>query len=182
MQSPYRKESHCSSSISVLHTYIGSPQTDLSNRANINWPTAGQEEKWGCWGVGGGGGFPRPFACNSLVPLHVMTWIASLVILVFPCRDIYCLLPQHNVRECDIYVTHSAWLILLNSFSFAWLELVSHRSFMPKLLTGNAQKGWPYFQRLLVDLFQFMEPFLRNAELGEPVSFIETIVWDSLFI
>ncbi|KAL9175940.1 hypothetical protein ABFS82_02G145600 [Erythranthe guttata] len=54
-------------------------------------------------------------------------------------------------------------------FSFAWLELISHRSFMPKLLTTNAQKGWPYFQRLLVDLFQFMEPFLRNAELAEPV-------------
>lgn len=40
---------------------------------------------------------------------------------------------------------------------------------MPKLLTANGQKGWPYFQRLLVDLFQFMEPFLRNAELGDPV-------------
>ncbi|KAG6431047.1 hypothetical protein SASPL_109122 [Salvia splendens] len=52
---------------------------------------------------------------------------------------------------------------------FAWLELVSHRSFMPKLLTANAQKGWPYFQRLLVDFFQFIEPFLRKAELEEPV-------------
>lgn len=41
---------------------------------------------------------------------------------------------------------------------------------MPKLLIGNAQKGWPYFQRLLVDMLQFMEPFLRNAELGEPVN------------
>lgn len=40
---------------------------------------------------------------------------------------------------------------------------------MPKLLTGNAQKGWPYVQRLLVDLFQFLEPFLRSAELGIPV-------------
>ncbi|GFY95262.1 transcription regulator [Actinidia rufa] len=40
---------------------------------------------------------------------------------------------------------------------------------MPKLLTGNAQKGWPYMQRLLVDVFQFLEPFLRNAELEEPV-------------
>ncbi|KAJ0743952.1 hypothetical protein HanPI659440_Chr10g0381871 [Helianthus annuus] len=27
---------------------------------------------------------------------------------------------------------------------------------MPKLLNRNGQKGWPYFQRLLVDLFQFM--------------------------
>lgn len=53
--------------------------------------------------------------------------------------------------------------------SFAWLELVSHRSFMPKMLTVNGQKGWPYVQRLLVDLLQFLEPFLRNAELGGPV-------------
>ncbi|KAK9274352.1 hypothetical protein L1049_019166 [Liquidambar formosana] len=58
------------------------------------------------------------------------------------------------------------------AFSFAWVELVSHRSFMPKLLTGNPQKGWPYIQRLLLDLFQFLEPFLRNAELGEPVHFL----------
>ena len=42
---------------------------------------------------------------------------------------------------------------------------------MPKMLTGNGQKGWPYIQRLLVDLFQFMEPFLRHAELGDPVCF-----------
>lgn len=40
---------------------------------------------------------------------------------------------------------------------------------MPKMLTGNGQKGWPHIQRLLVDLFQFMEPFLRQCELGESV-------------
>jgi CCR4-NOT transcription complex subunit 1 len=43
---------------------------------------------------------------------------------------------------------------------------------MPKLLMFNLQKGWPFFQRLLVDLFKFMEPYLRNAELGQPVSFL----------
>ncbi|PWA89109.1 transcription regulator [Artemisia annua] len=67
---------------------------------------------------------------------------------------------------------HALQPLKIPAFSFVWLELVSHRSFMPKLLSGNAQKGWPYFQRLLVDLFQFMEPFLRNAELGEPVRFL----------
>nr|GMC82829.1 CCR4-NOT transcription complex subunit 1 isoform X1 [Ipomoea batatas] len=68
---------------------------------------------------------------------------------------------------------HALQPLKVPGFSFAWLELVSHRSFMPKLLTAaNAQKGWPYFQRLLVDLFQFMEPFLRNAELGEAVHFL----------
>ncbi|KAK7287009.1 hypothetical protein RJT34_22414 [Clitoria ternatea] len=64
---------------------------------------------------------------------------------------------------------HALQPLKVPAFSFAWLELVSHRSFMPKMLTGNGQKGWPYIQRLLVDLFQFMEPFLRHAELGDPV-------------
>ncbi|GFZ00406.1 transcription regulator [Actinidia rufa] len=49
------------------------------------------------------------------------------------------------------------------------LKVPGFRSFMPKLVTANAQKGWPYMQRLLVDLFQFLEQFLRNAELEDPV-------------
>ncbi|GAU24430.1 hypothetical protein TSUD_391390 [Trifolium subterraneum] len=64
---------------------------------------------------------------------------------------------------------HALQPLKVPGFSFAWLELVSHRSFMPKMLTGNGQKGWGHIQRLLVDLFQFMEPFLRHAELGDPV-------------
>ncbi|AQL10269.1 transcription regulator [Zea mays] len=43
---------------------------------------------------------------------------------------------------------------------------------MPKLLMSNSQKGWPFFQRLLVALFKFMEPYLRNAELPEAVDLL----------
>ncbi|ONK63797.1 uncharacterized protein A4U43_C07F19040 [Asparagus officinalis] len=67
---------------------------------------------------------------------------------------------------------HALQPLKVPGFSFAWLELVSHRTFMPKLLTTTAPNGWPVFQRLLVDLFKFMEPYLRNAELGEPVHFL----------
>ncbi|KAI3874808.1 hypothetical protein MKW98_019381 [Papaver atlanticum] len=67
---------------------------------------------------------------------------------------------------------HALQPLRVPGFSFAWLELVSHRSFMPKLLYGNSQKTSLYVQRLLVDLFKFMEPYLRNAELGEPVHFL----------
>ncbi|KAG1362167.1 putative CCR4-NOT transcription complex subunit 1 [Cocos nucifera] len=67
---------------------------------------------------------------------------------------------------------HALQPMKVPGWSFAWLELVSHRNFMPKLLTCNSPKGWPFFQRLLVDLFKFMEPYLRNAELGEPVRFL----------
>ncbi|KAK8931282.1 hypothetical protein KSP39_PZI016233 [Platanthera zijinensis] len=42
---------------------------------------------------------------------------------------------------------------------------------MPKLLTANSPKRWQFFQRLLVDLFNFVDPYLRNAELSESVQF-----------
>ena len=55
-------------------------------------------------------------------------------------------------------------------FAFAWLEIVSHRVFLGRILvqTGG-QKGWPMYAQLLVDLFKFLSPFLRNAELAKPV-------------
>lgn len=57
----------------------------------------------------------------------------------------------------------------LPGFAFAWLELISHRNFMAKLLLAKGQKGWPLFQGLLGELFHFLEPYLRSAELTEPI-------------
>ena len=55
-------------------------------------------------------------------------------------------------------------------FAYAWLEIVSHRTFMGRILANTPQqKGWPMYSQLLVDLFKFLSPFLRNAELAKPV-------------
>jgi CCR4-NOT transcription complex subunit 1 len=55
-------------------------------------------------------------------------------------------------------------------FAFAWLEIVSHRTFMGRILAQTqGQKGWPMYAQLLIDLFKFLSPFLRNAELAKPV-------------
>jgi len=55
-------------------------------------------------------------------------------------------------------------------FAYAWLEIVSHRVFMGRILASTPQqKGWPMYAQLLVDLFKFLSPFLRNAELAKPV-------------
>lgn len=54
-------------------------------------------------------------------------------------------------------------------FAFAWLELVSHRSFMPKLLKVKTESGWHVLQSLLVDLFTFLEPFLRDIQLSPSI-------------
>jgi CCR4-NOT transcription complex subunit 1 len=54
-------------------------------------------------------------------------------------------------------------------FAFAWLELVSHRMFMPKMLLSKSPRCQVVFQRLLLDLFVLMQPYLRNAELSNSI-------------
>eukprot|EP00164_Ancoracysta_twista_P003199 GFYU01004267.1.p1 GENE.GFYU01004267.1~~GFYU01004267.1.p1 ORF type:complete len:672 (+),score=268.94 GFYU01004267.1:49-2016(+) len=66
-------------------------------------------------------------------------------------------------------VFHGLQPLRIPVFCFAWLELISSRMFMPKLLLAKNQKGWQHFQKLLIDLFKFLEPYLRTAELTEPV-------------
>lgn len=87
----------------------------------------------------------------------------------------------------------------VSGFSYSWLELVSHRIMISRLLGNSQQKvvhynyldcyhcfkiqhiitflyikiilmllqGWAHFQQLLLDLFKFLAPFLRNAELAK---------------
>ena len=57
----------------------------------------------------------------------------------------------------------------LPEFAFAWLELACHKAFMPHVLLASKQRGWFPFQRLLVALLRFLEPYLRHAEMVEPV-------------
>ncbi|OBZ87225.1 CCR4-NOT transcription complex subunit 1 [Choanephora cucurbitarum] len=52
-------------------------------------------------------------------------------------------------------------------FAFAWLQLISHRFFMPQLLLAENQKGWTMFQRLIVCLFKFLSPYLSSTELRD---------------
>ncbi|KAJ3039081.1 hypothetical protein HDV00_012639 [Rhizophlyctis rosea] len=62
---------------------------------------------------------------------------------------------------------HTLQPSFLPGFTFSWLQLVSHRFFMPKLLLAENQKFWPFFQRLLVDLFKFLGPFLRQSGMTD---------------
>lgn len=52
-------------------------------------------------------------------------------------------------------------------FAFAWLELISHRLFLPHLLSHPS--GWSSAQSALVLLFRFLAPFLRHAEMTDSV-------------
>ncbi|KAI7872984.1 CCR4-Not complex component, Not1-domain-containing protein [Spinellus fusiger] len=90
-----------------------------------------------------------------------------------------CLLSDLHAAEHQLQSVYISLLTALSNsfhmlqpsyfpgFAFAWLQLISHRLFMPKLLLTENQKGWSTFQRLLICLFQFLVPFLRNVELRD---------------
>lgn len=55
-------------------------------------------------------------------------------------------------------------------FALSWLELISHRMFMPKCLVSKQNpQAAGVLHRLLVDLLSFLEPFLRNSDLTDGI-------------
>jgi CCR4-NOT transcription complex subunit 1 len=55
----------------------------------------------------------------------------------------------------------------VSSFTFAWLEIVSNKNFMPVLL--ERKEGWPHIQRLLIDVLTFLFPYMKNVEMKESI-------------
>jgi CCR4-NOT transcription complex subunit 1 len=54
-------------------------------------------------------------------------------------------------------------------FAFAWLQLVSHRCFLPNLMMLPNQKGWQLMHKLLLCQLIFLQPFLKAGRLNEPL-------------
>ena len=64
------------------------------------------------------------------------------------------------------------------SFAYAWLDFISHRTFMEKCLnagalsSGGASKGWPLYAQLLIEIIKFLAPFLRTVELSTAIDLL----------
>ncbi|KAI9263360.1 CCR4-Not complex component, Not1-domain-containing protein [Phascolomyces articulosus] len=54
-------------------------------------------------------------------------------------------------------------------FAFSWLQLISHRTFMPQLLAigdrRQQKKGWMVCEKLLLELLKFLGPLLDRRQL-----------------
>ncbi|XP_065678715.1 CCR4-NOT transcription complex subunit 1 isoform X1 [Hydra vulgaris] len=73
-----------------------------------------------------------------------------------------------QILSCFANVFHDLRPSRAPGFSYSWLELIAHRTLMSKLLLNSPQqKGWSLYHQLLIDLFQFLSPFLRNVELAK---------------
>lgn len=72
------------------------------------------------------------------------------------------------ITLCRVF--HNINPLLIPVFAFNWLELISHRSFLPAILSSKKSRCISAFQLLLLDLFKFLEKYLRKAELTSAVS------------
>ncbi|KAK9702694.1 CCR4-NOT core subunit cdc39 [Basidiobolus ranarum] len=70
----------------------------------------------------------------------------------------------YNILTTLANTFHSLQPSFLPGFSFAWITLISHRLFMPKLLLAENKKGWPAVQRLMICLFKFIGPLLKDLD------------------
>ena len=75
---------------------------------------------------------------------------------------------MHIVRSYCNYLRYLSPL-KIPSFSFAWLDFISHRVFIGKCLDNSTQlnaKTWNHYFILLNDLLTFQKPILQNIELS----------------
>ncbi|WAR11775.1 CNOT1-like protein [Mya arenaria] len=121
---------------------------------------------------------------NSVTKINLLNKVLGIVAGV--------LLQDHEVRKTEfqqlpyhrifimLFIELNAPDIILENinfqapgFCFAWLELISHRVFVGRMLALTPQqRAWGMYAQLLIDLFKFLHPFLRNAELTKPIHFL----------
>mmetsp|Transcript_27171 Transcript_27171/g.35430 ORF Transcript_27171/g.35430 Transcript_27171/m.35430 type:complete len:511 (-) Transcript_27171:178-1710(-) len=75
----------------------------------------------------------------------------------------------NGIRSVFATSFHVLQPLVVPGFSFAWLELVSHKKFLPSLLQVEDQKGWNLAHQLVVDMLLFLEPYLKKVELSPPI-------------
>ena len=100
--------------------------------------------------------------------LHMLLYEATL-----PENNLEVIMP--NVLQAFVNVYHIIRPSKAPGFAYAWLELVSHRIFLPKMLNvplpspDQNYKSWTMYAILLTQLIRFLAPFLKNLQLNEPI-------------
>lgn len=74
----------------------------------------------------------------------------------------------------DIFASflHSYQPIAFPGFSFAWITLISHRMFLPKVLRSKERYGWDKLVLLLIDLMKFLSQYVKKGNIPDSISVI----------
>eukprot|EP00913_Durusdinium_trenchii_P031396 g29396.t1 len=53
------------------------------------------------------------------------------------------------------------------NFAFAWLDLINHKQFMPRILSFPGRRGWLLFQRIFMGLLHYIGPYLARIRMSD---------------
>lgn len=57
---------------------------------------------------------------------------------------------------------------------------VNQLTFFQSLMFLHLFQGWPMYAQLLIDLFKYLAPFLRNVELNKPMQILYKVQYNML--
>lgn len=130
---------------------------------------------------------------NESAKIHYLTKVLSIVVLVLAqsheelgphfqqkpfFRFFSSLLHDLHLVEQNLQGTYIQALLAISNtlntlqpdffpgLTFSWMSLISHRLFMPKLLSSRTE-GWSAYYRLYSSLLRFLAPFLRSMQLQD---------------
>jgi len=55
------------------------------------------------------------------------------------------------------------------AFCFSWLDLISHKQFMTRILNIPQRRGWLLFQRIFMGLLNFIGPYLARIRMSDVI-------------
>jgi len=101
-------------------------------------------------------------------------------VLCCACRPLIIIVHLFQVFFCDCFqiitvlcqTLHILCPRELPGFAYAWLEIIGHRLVIQKVLIDSRDR-WNMYCQLLIDMIQFLEPFLTN-QLTKPVKTLYT--------
>ncbi|CAO3654186.1 unnamed protein product [Cunninghamella echinulata] len=77
---------------------------------------------------------------------------------------------MYDLMDANMLLAYSETLLTIQpkdlpGFAFAWLQLISHRTYLPQLLVTDDNKGWDICHRLILGLLEFLGPLLEQEKL-----------------
>eukprot|EP00177_Eucheuma_denticulatum_P000998 GFKZ01001812.1.p1 GENE.GFKZ01001812.1~~GFKZ01001812.1.p1 ORF type:complete len:2430 (-),score=256.79 GFKZ01001812.1:1035-8324(-) len=80
-------------------------------------------------------------------------------------RDAICNLKNFQVLSCIAGALSACSPLVAPSFAFSWLQLMSNKELLPRLLAAPALHGGNMFLRLLVAMLRFLHSYLKNPHV-----------------
>ena len=74
--------------------------------------------------------------------------------------------------NCFASFLHSMQPFAFFGFTFAWVSLISHRMFLPIILSLPDRAGWENCMLLIIDLFKFLDKYTKKDSVSDAISVV----------